>query len=501
MTVQYGQFKSAAPMTPNALDQFPASRPQRSGQIGATLSILMAALLTSACATLPAPTGPRVAKAPDAYAATQTLSADAVAWPVDTWWKAYGDAQLDGLVDEALVGSPTLAQAEARLRRAQALASQAKAAQLPSVTANGGVERSKQSYNNGIPPDFVPQGYNNYGNLSLNFDWELDFWGKNRAAVAAATSEAKAAQADAAQARLMLATSVAAAYADLGRLYAERDVAERSVALRQETLDLVSNRVTNGLDTRGELRQAQAGPPAARADLAAVDEQIAQTRNALAALLGAGPDRGLSIARPSIANLKPFGLPANLAADLIGRRPDVVAAKWRAEASRRRIGQAKAAFYPNINLAAAIGTQALHLDKLFDSGSDVGSVGPAISLPIFEGGRLRANLRVAEADRDGAVAAYDDAVTQALRDVADVAASERALATRLSESRAALAANEDGYRIAKLRYQGGLSTYQNVLIAEQAVLTQRRVVADLDSRALALDVALVRALGGGFSPA
>jgi NodT family efflux transporter outer membrane factor (OMF) lipoprotein len=451
---------------------------------------------------MPAATPARVAKAPEAYATAQTLAtADAAAWPADAWWKAYGDAQLDALVDEALTGSPTLAQAEARLRRAQALANQAKAAQLPSVGANAGVERAKQSYNNGIPPDFVPQGYNNYGNLSLNFDWELDFWGKNRAAVAAATSEAKAAQADAAQARLMLATSVAAAYADLGRLYAERDVAERGVALRQETLDLVSNRVTNGLDTRGELRQAQAGPPAARADLAAVDEQIAQTRNALAALLGAGPDRGLAIVRPSIANLKPFGLPANLAADLIGRRPDVVAAKWRAEASSRRIGQAKAAFYPNINLAAAIGTQALHLDKLFDSGSDVGSVGPAISLPIFEGGRLRANLRVAEADRDGAVAAYDDAVTQALRDVADVAASERALATRLSESRAALAANEDGYRIAKLRYQGGLSTYQNVLIAEQAVLTQRRVVADLDSRALALDVALVRALGGGFSPA
>ena len=487
-------------MPPNALDQLPASKPQRSREIGAAISILMAALLTSACATMPAATPARVAKAPDAYATTQTLSAPDAAWPVDTWWKAYGDAQLDGLVDEALTGSPTLAQAEARLRRAQALANQAKAAQLPSVTANGGIDRSKQSYNNGIPPDFVPQGYNNYGNLSLNFDWELDFWGKNRAAVAAATSEAKAAQADAAQARLMLATSVAAAYADLGRLYAERDVAERAVALRLETESLVRDRVANGLDTRGELRQAEAGPPTARAELAAVDEQIAQTRNALAALLGAGPDRGLTIARPSIANLKPFGLPANLAADLIGRRPDIVAAKWRAEASSRRIGQAKAAFYPNVNLAAAIGVQSLHLDKLFDSGSDVGNVGPAISLPIFEGGRLKANLRAAEADRDGAVAAYDSAVTQALRDVADVAASERALNTRLTESRAALAANEDGFRIARLRYQGGLSTYQNVLIAELAVLSQRRIVADLESRALTLDVALVRALGGGFTP-
>jgi NodT family efflux transporter outer membrane factor (OMF) lipoprotein len=501
MTVQYGQFKASL-MTLNAPDKPQARDRRKFREAGTTVSILLAALMASACATTPSATPARVAKTPDAYAAAQTLPAsEAAAWPVDTWWKAYGDAQLDALIDEALTGSPTLAQAQARLRRAQAQATQAKAAQLPGVSANGGVERSKQSYNNGIPADFVPQGYNNYGNLSLNFDWELDFWGKNRAAVAAATSEAKAAQADAAQARLMLATSVAAAYADLGRLYAERDVAERAIAVRLETETLVRNRVTNGLDTRGELRQAEAGAPNARAELAALDEQIAQTRNGLAALLGAGPDRGLLIARPATANLKPFGLPANLAADLIGRRPDVVAAKWRAEAASKRIGQAKAAFYPNVNLAAAVGVQSLHLDKLFDSGSDVGSVGPAVSLPIFEGGRLKANLRAAEADRDGAVAAYDAAVTQALRDVADVAASERALTTRLNESRSALAASEDSYRIAKLRYQGGLSTYQNVLIAEQSLLSQRRIVTDLESRALALDVALVRALGGGFAPA
>lgn len=498
MTVRYGQFKSAILMTLTVPEMPVVRKKPRSGEVGVTFAILMAALLTSACATMPTAAPAQLVKAPDTYATAQTLAAPNAAWPVDSWWKTYGDAQLNGLIEAALTGSPTLAQAEARLRRAQALASQAKAAQLPSASANGGVERSKQSYNNGIPPDFVPQGYNDYGRLSLDFSWELDFWGKNRAAVAAATSEARAAEADAAQARLMLATSVAAAYADLGRLYADRDVAERAVALRLETEKLVSDRVTNGLDTRGELRQAQAGAPTARADLAALDEQIAQTRNGLAALLGAGPDRGLTIVRPNIVNLKPFGLPANLAANLIGRRPDIVAAKWRAEASDRRIGQAKAAFYPNVNLAAAIGVQSLHLDKLLDSGSDVGSVGPAISLPIFEGGRLKANLRAAEADRDGAVAAYDSAVTQALRDVADVTASQRALATRLSESQAALAANEDGYRIARLRYEGGLSTYQNVLIAEAAVLTQRRLVADLDSRALVLDVALVRALGGGF---
>jgi len=141
------------------------------------------------------------------------------------------------------------------------------------------------------------------------------------------------------------------------------------------------------------------------------------------------------------------------------------------------------------------------LGELFKSGSDVGSVGPAISLPIFEGGRLRAGLRGAEADRDAAVASYDAAVTEAFRQVADAVASERALAGQLADSRAALAASEDAYRIARLRYQGGLSTYQTVLIAEQNVLRRRRTVADLDARALALDVALGRALGGGFHAA
>jgi outer membrane protein TolC len=178
-------------MTPSVPDFSSAAKPARSRDIGVTVSILLAALLTSACATMPDAAPARLAKAPEAYATAQTLPAsDTAAWPVDTWWKAYGDAQLDSLVDEALSGSPTLAQAEARLRRAQALANQAKAAQLPSVSANGGVENAKQSYNYGIPPDFVPQGYNNYGRLSLDFSWELDFWGKNRAAVAAATSEA-----------------------------------------------------------------------------------------------------------------------------------------------------------------------------------------------------------------------------------------------------------------------------------------------------------------------
>jgi NodT family efflux transporter outer membrane factor (OMF) lipoprotein len=464
------------------------------------LGLLAPILALGACATLPADAPARQAKAPSAYASAQSLAGPHGDWPADSWWTTYGDSQLDALMQEALSGSPTLAAAQARVRRAEAAAGQARARELPSLTANASVQEQKQSYNNGIPAMFVPQGYNDYARATLDFNWELDFWGKNRAAVAAAVSESRAAQADAAEARLMLSTNVAGAYADLARLYAERDVAERSVALQRETSGLVRSRVANGLDTLGEQRQSEAEPLQAQADLAATDEQIALTRNRLAALLGAGPDRGLSIARPTAAALKPIGLPAELAAHLVGRRPDVTAARWRAEAATQRIRGAKAAFYPDINLAAFIGLQSLHLSALTDHGSDVGGVGPAVSLPIFEGGRLRAGLRGAEADRDAAVASYDAAVTEAFRQVADVVASSRALRAQLSDSQAALAASEDAYRIAKLRYQGGLSTYPSVLLAEQGTLRRQRIVADLQARALALDVALVRALGGGFHP-
>lgn len=435
--------------------------------------------------------GARAEAAPEA--AKSFASVPKAPWPGEGWWKAWGDPQLDGLISEALNDSPTLAQAEARVRTAQALTAGAESQSLPKLSGYASYVEVKGD----IPP--LIQGYNDTGALLLNFGWDLDIFGRNRATIAAARSEARAAMAETAEARLGLTTAVAATYAELARLYAERDVAERAVAVREETEALATKRVDNGLDTRAELSQAQAGPPAARADLATLDEQIAITRNALAALLGSGPDRGLAIHRPAAAILTPFGLPEHLAVDLIGRRPDVVAAKWRVEATNHRVDEAKRAFYPDIDLSAHVGQTALSLDQLLKSESTLGLGGPALSLPIFEGGRLRAGLHGAQAERAAAIASYNAAVTQALREVADAVASERALGGRLAESRAALAADEEAHRIARLRYDGGLANFQTVLLAENAVLAQRRVVADLESRALTLDIALIRALGGGFT--
>ena len=372
--------------------------------------------------------------------------------------------------------------------------------ELPAVPGAGGVGRVRafgpdatrlavgdwvycdctvHSRDDALSPDITLQGVSARGEGGLKLQ-KYFHWGKNRNAVAAATSDARAAAADAAEARLTISTAVAATYADLARLYAERDVAERSAASREETLDLASRRVTNGLDTQAELKQAAAGVPAARAELAALDEQIGLTRNALAALMGQGPDRGLAITRPAQTAPKAFGLPERLAADLIGRRPDVVAAKWRAEAASRRIGVAKAAFYPNVNLAALIGYEFLGSPSCSPPGSDYGQYGAAVSLPIFEGGKLRADLHGARADYDAAVASYDATLIQALREVADAATSQRALAERLKQSREALADDEAAYKVARLRYEGGLANYQSVLLAEDAVLQARRDVVDLE---------------------
>ncbi|WOK38267.1 efflux transporter outer membrane subunit [Sphingomonas sp. C3-2] len=463
--------------------------------------LLAGTALVAACAPVPQLGARPEPRAAQSIASATSLASEQGNWPATDWWSAYGDPQLSALIAEGLASAPDLAAAAARLRKAAAYADQAGAAQLPSLVAEAAGGWDKQSYNNGIPAQFVPRGWNDGGRAALNLSFDPDLWGRNRAATAAATSEAEAAAIELAQARLVLSTNIAAAYTDLARLHAERDVLESALAVRSKTFRLVSNRYATGLDTQAEVKQAESAVPAARADLAANEEAIALTRNRIAALLGAGPDRGLAITRPVAQSLQPHLLPADATTDLIGRRPDIAAARARVEAAASRIKVARADFYPAINLSALIGVQSLGLDNLFDSGSAIGSVRPAITLPIFQGGALRAQYKGARADYDAAVAGYDQIVVQAYNEVADAVTSRRMLAVRLADSAEALSAAEQAHSVAQMRYEGGLSTFLDVLTAEDRVLQARRAVATLQTRAFTLDVALVRALGGGLTAA
>jgi NodT family efflux transporter outer membrane factor (OMF) lipoprotein len=405
------------------------------------------------------------------------------------------------MMDEALVNSPDLEAAAARMRSAEGFAQRAGAALKPTVDAFAQPELSKQSQNQAMPAAAIPNGWNSSGSMGLSFSFDLDLWGKNRAAFRAANADADAAGFEFQEARLGLTTGIAATYADLVSLYAQRDTLESALDLRTQTAKLVRQRVNAGLDTAAELKQAEARISQARADLDATDEAMALTKNALAALMGAGPDRALSIVRPAIGALQAQGVPADAGVDLIGRRPDIAAARARVEGAGDRIKEAKAAFYPNVNLSALVGLSSFGLGNLFSSGSGFGSVSPAVSLPLFHGGALQGQYRGRRGQYDEAVALYDSQVIGALRETADAVTSQKMLASRLASSRSALADFEEANRLARQRYEHGLSTYLDVLSAEEGVLSARLDVAQLEARAFTLDVQLVRALGGGFTAA
>jgi len=460
---------------------------------------LSCALALAGCAGFPSKETPAAPKAVESYATARSFAAAKVEWPADEWWKRYGDAQLDALIAEAVAGAPSLAVAEARLARAEAAAGIARAETMPLVTGAASVTREKQSYNYLTPSSVTPRNWQDYGRATLNFSWELDFWGRNRAALAAATSDAMAAKADAAQARIALATSIASAYAELARLHAARDTAAAALEVRAQTLALFRARRAHGLETVGSVRQVEARHASAQADVLSLDEQLVLQRHRIAALTGAGPDRGLAIARPTIALDATYGLPAELPAHLLGRRADIVAARLRAESAAKRIDQARAAFYPDVNLAAFIGLLSRGLGSFANSGSTYGSAGPAISLPIFDAGRLEGQLTGARAEYAEAVASYEGTLVQALQDVADAATSRQALDGQLARTGEAVDAARDAWQIQKNRYEGGLATYLDVLNAEDNLLGNLRALSDLQSRSFALDVALVRALGGGYA--
>lgn len=419
------------------------------------------------------------------------------AWPVEGWWRGFGDPQLDALIEEGLASSPDIDVAAARVRAAEALAQQANSALLPRVGAEGSAGVVQQSKNMGIPPQFVPDGIKDTGRVAATFGFDLDLWGKNRAALAAATSDADAARVDQAQARLVLTTAIAAAYADLSGYYSARDATVRTSELRAESAGLTANRVRAGLDNQGSARAAGSRVPAAQAEVTALDQAIALTRNRIAALIGNGPDRGMAITRPHL-RMAEYVLPANAGIDLVGRRPDIVAARLRVEAAAQRIKVAHADFYPNINLSALVGLQSLGLGKLISAGSEYGNATAAISLPIFDGGRIAGRYRGARATYDEAVARYDQTLISALREVADALAARSALDKQLLQLRSALVDADEASRLAGLRYTAGLTTKLAQLTAEDNAAALRRSIAQVEGQRMIQEFALIRALGGGY---
>jgi NodT family efflux transporter outer membrane factor (OMF) lipoprotein len=463
---------------------------------------LLAAMLIAGCADMSGLASHASLRDADSVAASRSLATTPLspaAWPTSDWWKVFEDPQLDRLMNEALADSPTLKVAAARTRKALAFADGAKSTLYPQVNGNLAISEQRFSEHGLYPPPFAGT-WNSFNQLSVNLNWELDFWGKNRAAYESALDQARMAEVDAYASRLALTVAIAQTYVQLQRAYLLLDVAELTLKEREQTYALTRDRTAAGLDSRLELKQAETAIPATRELITRLSETIALTRNALAALLGQGPDRGLAITRPAAESMRSIALPSNVPAELIGRRPDLVAQRWRIEATEQDIANAKAQFYPNINLVAFIGLQSLGYGNFLTAASRTLGVGPAVTLPIFEGGRLRANLAGTHAEYDIAVEQYNQLLADSLKDVVDQLASWRSVEQQRAQQRVALDTAQEAYDLALLRYREGIGNYLQVLSVEAPLLEQQSLAAELRARQLEISINLVRALGGGFDP-
>jgi len=421
------------------------------------------------------------------------------AWPEKDWWKRLGDEQLDGLIKEALRDSPDMQMANARAHQATAAVSAANAQRMPTLDAGADVTRSRLSR----AQDPTGQGgrYGTERDLNLTFNYTFDLWGGQRNAWQAAVGEARAAEVDNQAARLTLAADVARAYSALGHAYSVRDLAGEDLERTRKMLSLSQRRLVSGIDSHYQYQQTESLEASAQAQLIDAEKQLGSARIALAVLLGKGPDRGADIARPDTLSPGAVALPGTLPAELLGRRPDLVAARWRVEAASKNIAAAKTRFYPNLNLSAAAGTQSLLGDALFGSASRFFNIAPAVSLPIFDGGRLRAGLDAEDANYDVAVAQYNKMLVGALGDVSDTLGQLSAVGRQINAQQRATAIAQDSYDTVLQRYGSGVGNYLDVLSIEQQLLQAQRLLADLNANRIDLSIQLMQALGGGFEPA
>jgi NodT family efflux transporter outer membrane factor (OMF) lipoprotein len=462
-----------------------------------TLATLSLAVLSLTACLTPPDDPPREHPAAAAGLGLSAQPAPAVA---DRWWRAYGDAQFDRLVEQALASNPTLAEAIARLRGAQAATASLRSDLLPHVGLDGQEVRQRFSANDVYPPPFAGNVYWQ-GSIKTDLSWNLDFWGRQADLIAAAGDRARAAGLDLASARLALIGALAQAYLDLSHAHAVSDLASQTEAQRQGILEITSQRVASGLDTQVERRQADGAVAEARVAREAAENDKARAIHQLVALTGAGAAAYGQIVRPTLKAEAVLPLPTALPADLLARRPDLVAARQRIEAALSGRSAAAAAFYPDINLMAFTGFSAIGLANLALGSSLIAGAGPAIHLPLFDAGALAAAYRGATADLDAAVAVYNQKVQQALQETADRLSEITALGHEREHEQRQLDDAEAAFGLAEARYRAGLAGYLSVLNAETQLLTARRQHIDIVTAQVMARIRLLLAVGGSFDPA
>ena len=420
--------------------------------------------------------------------------------PRGAWWTIFDRAELDRLESLAATNSQDLAAMTAQVEQARALVKIARADFFPQLSAQPSYVRQGTSVN--APENGAPAGaaytYNTF-TAPLDLNWELDLWGRVRRESESAQAHFEAVADDFASARLLLQAEVAGDYFILRSLEAEHALVAETITTYRRSLELTQNRRKGGIASDLDVSQAETQLRVAEAELPALDLQRETLLHALATLCGQ-PATGFQLAPEDLATTAIPNLPVSLPSELLERRPDIAAAERRMRAANADVGVAKSAFYPQVYLNGSAGYESLNANSLFDWPSRMWALGPSVNLPLFTGGRNRAQLAAARAAYDGTVADYRATVLTAFQEVEDQLSAQRLLAAQFNAQSAAAAAAQHTVDISNNRYQAGLDTYLNVATAQSVTLSNERTVVQLAGQRLVAEVALIKALGGGWQP-
>lgn len=415
------------------------------------------------------------------------------------WWKSFGDPQLDRVMADALAGNPSLDTALARVRQASAVLASSRANDGPDVDLDVNPQVARLSGRYQIPPPYAGT-VRFVGTAQAGLNWNLDLFGRQKAVIDQARKSVRAAEFDVAAARLAIAGSVVQAYIDLARAEQQRVIAERTIKTREASLALVQARIRNKLASKLDSSAAETLLAQARQSLVRAQSARAIAANALAALAGRGADYAATITPAALQFDAALPLPKTIPADLLARRPDIAAALARIDAASAGQSAAKRAFYPDINLAGLIGLQAIDIGNFFNPDAGTVGVGGALHLPIFDNGRLKANLAGATAGIDLAIADYNGRVIEAVREASDALTRIASLETDRARQREVVKGLSETGRLNTIRVSSGLSSRLDLVDNDIRLLDAEQANINLAADAAAQRVMLVLALGGGFDP-
>jgi multidrug efflux system outer membrane protein len=464
------------------------------------MTAVIPAIVLAGCAVGPNYRRP-VVQTPESFRAPDPMPAPQAASLADLkWWEVFKDEQLQDLLRTALKQNYDLRDAVARVAEARANLGVTRSDQFPQASVSGAGEITRLSRGGSfpLPAAFLPEQNRNWGAAQLNLlSFEFDIWGRLRRATEAARATLLSAEENRKAVVTTLVSDVATAYLNLRELDYELEISQRTLATRRESLELIKNRQTGGVATLLDLRQGEQLVDTAAQIIPAVQQQIEQTENQITLLLGRNP-AGITRGRSFLQQELPPDVPTGMPSALLERRPDIRVAEQNLIAANANIGVAKAAYFPQISLSGWLGGQSAQLSSLFSGPHRAWTFVPQLTQPIFTAGRLKSNVRVAEARRESALVQYEKSIQTAFTDVSNALIAHQRVRESRVQQEALVAALQDRTRLAYVRYRGGVDTQLNALDADRDLFQAELSLAQIRRSELLSVVQLYKALGGGW---